>query len=312
MTKSDSLWANNRLRLIVAGDCNINCFYCHNEGQSKTFGRLSHELFMRVRELLACNQTKLDSVTFSGGEPLLHPGLDGFIEGVASFAARRTLVTNGLLLTPERLVALRNAGITKIRLGVDSLRHPRWRPSLGKFPRVSIQDIIRTLAEGRVNYELNVVLTTFNASEIPVLLQFCGENRISAKFFEHVKVHSFGTKSVKGLIEPQPLVPFEHFNSGMRSVFPSARSAISEDMGPANYIYDCGSFAIRYCRYLCPFGLCYKTGTRIDPFGFVYTCMAGDGRYKIDSSETLQRSAESVLASMREGCGLARRMSKAA
>jgi molybdenum cofactor biosynthesis enzyme MoaA len=312
MMNADSLWANNRLRLIVAGDCNINCFYCHNEGQPKTNGRLSDGLFSRVRELLASQQTHLDSVTFSGGEPLLHPGLDRFIEELVPFSSKRTLVTNGLLLTPERITRLTDAGITKIRLGVDSLRQDKSRPSSGHFPRVSIQRLMDALVKARATYELNVVLTTFNAPEIPDILKFCRDNRISAKFFEHVKVHSFGTTSGKGLIEPQPLVPFETFDAAMSSVFPAAHSSISEDMGPANQIYTCEGLCIRYCRFLCPFGLCFKTGTRVDPFGFVYTCMAGDGRYRIDSHEPLQRSIETILASAREGCSLARRLSKAA
>jgi MoaA/NifB/PqqE/SkfB family radical SAM enzyme len=309
---SDSIWANNRLRLIVAGDCNIKCFYCHNEGQPKTSRRLSNDLFARVRELLGYQQTKLDSVTFSGGEPLLHPGLEHFIACLSHFTSKTTLVTNGLLLTPQRLSTLKTAGLTKIRLGVDSLRQNTSRPSPGAFPPGSIRGTIRMLLQSSVRFELNVVLTKFNAPELVELLQFCRDNSVSAKFFEHVKVHSFGSKSGKGYIEPQPLVPFEIFAAAMSSVFPPAASEISDDMGPANYIYNCGSFSIRYCRYLCPFGLCYKTGTRIDPGGFVYTCMAGDGRYRIDPAEPLYQSAETIIASRREGCDLARRAFKAA
>lgn len=310
--KSDSLWANNRLRLIVAGDCNINCYYCHNEGQPKTHVQLSDPLFARVCDLLAHQQSKLDSVTFSGGEPLLHPKLHRFIEAMVPFSTKRTLVTNGILLSAERLSALARAGITKIRIGVDSLRHSKSRPSLGSMPSNSIQQTIRMLLESPMRFELNVVLTTFNASELVDLLQFCKEHTISAKFFEHVKVHSFGSTSVKGQIEPQPLVPFETFDAAVSSVFPSVTSTISDDMGPANYIYNCGSLAIRYCRYLCPFGLCYKTGTRIDPSGFVYTCMAGDGKYRLDPLDALDRSISAILAAKREGCSIASRQPKAA
>ena len=80
-----SLWANDRLRLILTGKCNINCFYCHNEGQPKSNNFFPADLFARVIELLASKQSHLDSVTFSGGEPLLHPLLEKFIAEVVPF-----------------------------------------------------------------------------------------------------------------------------------------------------------------------------------------------------------------------------------
>ena len=90
------------------------------------------------------------------------------------------------------------------------------------------------------------------------LLRFCGNNSISAKFFEHVRVHSVGGSLAHGVLEPEPLLTFAAFDSAMARVFPSVRREISADMGQANYVYDCGGLSIRYCRYLCPFGLLWR------------------------------------------------------
>ena len=50
-----SIWANNRARIIVTGECNINCFYCHNEGQPKNRKYISDDLTNRIIELMDAN-----------------------------------------------------------------------------------------------------------------------------------------------------------------------------------------------------------------------------------------------------------------
>lgn len=60
------IWANNRLRLLITDECNINCFYCHNEGQAKGHQYLPDGLFNRIIELVTTNNCDLQAVTFSG------------------------------------------------------------------------------------------------------------------------------------------------------------------------------------------------------------------------------------------------------
>jgi GTP 3',8-cyclase len=297
-----NIWANNRLRLIVTGKCNINCFYCHNEGQPKSTGFFPSDLFARVVGLLSETKSHLDSVTFSGGEPLLHPMLENFIAGVAPFSDQRTLVTNGLLLTPDRISRLVAAGVSKIRLGVDSLQQSKSRPSSDVFPDVCIQTVIHSLFNAKVKFELNVVLTQFNAGEIGGIVKFCDDHRVSVKFFEHIQSRRAGILKGSRTFEPKPYVGFEDFESKVRSTLSGVTFHTSQDFGGANLVCECDGYFIRYCRYLCPFGLCYRTGTRIDSNGFVYTCMEEDGRFKISSKEPLTQSESTILAAKAEGC----------
>ena len=93
------LWANNRIRFVLTAECNINCFYCHNEGQPKSQKYFSESLYNHIIKILQEQEEPLNSVTFTGGEPLLHPKLEKFISQVSPFTTSRTLVTNGLLLS---------------------------------------------------------------------------------------------------------------------------------------------------------------------------------------------------------------------
>lgn len=296
------LWSNHKLRLVVTNQCNLNCFYCHNEGQPKSNTFLSVELFEHLLRVIHRQSEGLEIVTFSGGEPLLHENLEHFVRSLQSVTRQRTVVTNGLLLDKPRLASLRAAGVTKFRIGVDSLIRSHSRPS-SAFPKTrSIHEILELLRSEQMRYELNVVLTEFNRNELPELVRFCRDNQVSAKFFEHVKAMSVRSAAGVTRAEAQPYVPLAEFESALRRVLPDAKHSPPGVFNGANEFYDCGSFSIRYCRFLCSYGLCHLTGTRIDPRGFVYACLVGNGHFQISTEQSVQESARIIEEAVAAGC----------
>jgi cyclic pyranopterin phosphate synthase len=296
------LWANNRLRLVVTNECNLSCFYCHNEGQPKSSDFLSFDLFAQILRLIGSGSRDLDKVTFSGGEPLLHPRLESFVRELSPMARFGTIVTNGLLLDERRLNSLRMAGVTKFRIGADSLTRHRSRPS-AVFPNgTSIHQTIELLERTSTPFELNVVLTEFNRSEIPEIVRFCRDHKVSAKFFEHVRASFVCSEFAVLDAEAEPRVPFSEFSLILSSVMPTAIQPSEDVFDGANELYNFDGFSIRYCRYLCPYGLCHLTGTRIDPRGFVYACLVGNGRFRIFPDQTTAESATTIAQAVDWGC----------
>lgn len=106
-----------------------------------------------------------------------------------------------------------DAGMTKIRLGVDSLRRERSRPSGGLFPIRNVIDVIDMCRSFNINVELNIVLTKYNLAEIIDLLNFCMVRKLSAKVFEHVEVEVFGSSGAQASIMSRPVVSFEQFSA---------------------------------------------------------------------------------------------------
>lgn len=295
-------WANHKLRLIVTSQCNLNCFYCHNEGQPKATDFLSDDLFRHLLRVVRQRSDGLDIVTFSGGEPLLHQKLEHFIQSLKPVTRHRTVVTNGFLLDARRLASLRDSGVTKFRIGVDSLAQPNSRPSALFSQNRSIHEVLGLLQSEQMPYEINVVLTEFNRRELPELFRFCRDHQVSAKFFEHVKATSVPSKAGVTKAEVQPYVPFSEFESVLRLVLPAAVHSLPGVFDGANELYDCSKFSIRYCRYLCVYGLCHLTGTRIDPRGFAYACLVGNGRFRISSNQTAEESARIIEDAVGHGC----------
>ena len=125
--------------------CNFKCFYCiHStrdeaDGEFRALGhRMQHmdEGFYEkiIRELKEFPQDGIKRIVFSGlGEPLMNPRLPDYVRMVveAGIAGRVEIITNGLLLTPEKSRALVAAGITNINISVQGLDAAGYEETCG-------------------------------------------------------------------------------------------------------------------------------------------------------------------------------------
>ena len=125
--------------------CNFKCFYCiHStrdeaDGEFRALGhRMQHmdEGFYEkiIRELKEFPQDGIKRIVFSGlGEPLMNPRLPEYVRMVveAGIAGRVEIITNGLLLTPEKSRALVAAGITNINISVQGLDAAGYEETCG-------------------------------------------------------------------------------------------------------------------------------------------------------------------------------------
>ena len=97
--------------------CNLSCTYC-NEYDKVSSPVPAVEMLRRI-DLLAALGTGI--ITFSGGEPLLHLDLDELIRRIRSHGVIATLITNGYLLTPERIQRLNRAGLEHLQISIDNV-----------------------------------------------------------------------------------------------------------------------------------------------------------------------------------------------
>jgi MoaA/NifB/PqqE/SkfB family radical SAM enzyme len=103
--------------IIPMRRCNLSCAYC-NEYDKVSDPVPTAEMLRRV-EMLAKLGTGI--ITISGGEPLLHPELDQIIRAIRSHGAIATIITNGYLLTPERIERLNRAGLEHLQISIDNV-----------------------------------------------------------------------------------------------------------------------------------------------------------------------------------------------
>lgn len=104
--------------LIPVRRCNLSCAYC-NEFDKVSNPVPTAEMLRRI-DLLAALGTEI--ITFSGGEPLLHPDLDELIRHVRNHHRITTLITNGYLLSPERIQRMNRAGLEHLQISIDNVQ----------------------------------------------------------------------------------------------------------------------------------------------------------------------------------------------
>src|SRR5436305_12817989 len=92
--------------------CNLACKYC-NEYDDFSPPVLTEDMLERIDRLAALG---LGVLTFSGGEPLLHPDLDLLIRRVRGRGMMAGVITNGFLLNEERIGRFNAAGLDYLQI----------------------------------------------------------------------------------------------------------------------------------------------------------------------------------------------------
>src|SRR5580698_1394185 len=82
-------------QVVVTRRCNLACGYC-NEYDDFSPPVPTNDLLARIDHLA---KLKTASITFTGGEPLLHPELDRLIAAARAHGMIVTIITNGFRLT---------------------------------------------------------------------------------------------------------------------------------------------------------------------------------------------------------------------
>ena len=98
--------------IIPIRRCNLSCTYC-NEFDNFSQPVPTEEMLRRIDHLRRLRTT---IITISGGEPLLHPDLDEIIRRIRKHTILAGLITNGYLLTPERIKRLNHAGLDHLQI----------------------------------------------------------------------------------------------------------------------------------------------------------------------------------------------------
>jgi MoaA/NifB/PqqE/SkfB family radical SAM enzyme len=97
--------------------CNLACTYC-NEFDDFSKPVPLDEMLRRIDHLADLGTS---IISFSGGEPLLHPDLDAQIARIRKRGALAGMITNGFLLNAKRIQELNQAGLEHMQISIDNV-----------------------------------------------------------------------------------------------------------------------------------------------------------------------------------------------
>ena len=105
-------------------------------------------------------------LSFSGGEPMVHPLFFKMVEYVCARGGQLKIETNGHHLTAENCAQLAKLGVKAVQVSLDGASRPTFNRIrvLGEFARAI--DGVRNLHAAAVPIEINFSPTRFNVQEI--------------------------------------------------------------------------------------------------------------------------------------------------
>jgi MoaA/NifB/PqqE/SkfB family radical SAM enzyme len=161
-TASEALAAPLYVAWQITNECNLACLHCIEEsGPGKAFpDELDREQALHVVDELMANQVPY--LSFSGGEPMLHPHFFEMVGRVTSRGAQLKIETNGHYLDPENCRSLKALGVKAVQVSLDgatSATFGRMRVR-GDFDKTL--DGIRNLRAAGVPVEINFSPASFN------------------------------------------------------------------------------------------------------------------------------------------------------
>ncbi|MFW0795948.1 GTP 3',8-cyclase MoaA [Gordonia sp. CPCC 205515] len=179
------------LRVSVTDRCNLRCTYCMPE---EGLDWLPTEQALTTAELVrvlrvAVDELGVETIRFTGGEPLLRRDLEELIAAVAALPSRPeiAMTTNGLGLT-RRIDGLVAAGLDRINVSLDTVNPARFAEITR---RDRLDDVIAGLAAARraglSRIKVNAVLPARDdLPRLPDLLRFCLEHGYELRVIEQM------------------------------------------------------------------------------------------------------------------------------
>lgn len=176
------------LRLSLTERCTLKCAYCRaDEGNCPKKAELSGDEFLRIVRAFAGIGVK--KVRLTGGEPMLRRDLLSIISGIRAIPQIQeiTMTTNGQHL-PGMSRALKEAGLNRLNISLDSLKPARYKAITGGG---SLEKVLTGIAESRATgftpVKLNVVLLRgVNDDETGDFIVLTREEDVHVRFIEYM------------------------------------------------------------------------------------------------------------------------------
>lgn len=171
------------LRVSVTQRCNLNCFYCHKEGELSPSTEMT---FNEIARLVAiASSLGMKKLKITGGEPLLREDIVEVVRTCSPFMNEISLTTNGILLG-EKASDLRQAGLDRVNISLDTVDRETYRRITGVDRLDDIMEGIERAGEvGLTPLKLNMVLMKgINEEQVEGMIEMAGEKGVILQIIE--------------------------------------------------------------------------------------------------------------------------------
>lgn len=178
------------LRVSLTSACNYACTYCVPDGKRLVAAQdeLSADSLVRGVAYLI-EAAGIERLRITGGEPLVTPKLEAFLQGVAGLGLEDiSLTTNGQLLA-RKLPVLLASGIRRLNVSLDTLDPSAFRSIARGGDLATVLDGMQQASAAGMRIKVNMVpLRGQNLDQVMPLLDYCLERGYELRFIELMRM----------------------------------------------------------------------------------------------------------------------------
>src|SRR5271167_2001544 len=227
--------------------CNLSCTYC-NEYDDFSKPVPTDRMKQRIDHLARLGTS---IITFSGGEPLLHPELDELIAHIRKYPVIAAIITNGYLLTADRIQRLNRAGLDHLQISIDNV----MPDEVSKKSLKVLDKKLQLLAE-HADFHVNINSVVGSGIHYPQDALTIGKRAIELGFTSTIGIIHDGSGQLQPLGEEERRIYHEMKSMEKRSF--TRINAFQDNIAQglpnewrcragARYLYICEDGLVHYC-----------------------------------------------------------------
>jgi len=265
------------LRVTILPQCNLRCIYCNPTGVfQKAILLDDEEILSIVKAAVACGITR---VHWTGGEPCIRDVVSLFRKSRDLGIIQQIMTTNGSLRLDE-IRAMKEAGLDRVNISLDSLDYKRNKEITGKdYFKTTIKWIKTSCETFDLATKMNVVSMSSNLKEIPDFIKFAQkfDGKLLLKFIELCPNNPafYGDEIWRYLVSKQDII-------NELSIVGMLRLSNGLGDNPNAEYYLVGNTGVKVIlitmlsyNFKCGLASCRKM--RISPYGLVGSCIQQKG-----------------------------------
>jgi GTP 3',8-cyclase len=184
-----------KLRISITDRCNMRCVYCMPNGNTEWIEQnniLTYDEIVKLATILA--RLGIDKIRVTGGEPLVRPKVEDLIKTLSHIDEIKaiSMTTNGLLLR-DKVMQLRDAGLSSINVSLDTFKEDRFKAITGIRGLDKVMNAIRVADDAGLKIKINtVIMRGWNDDEIADFARFARFTGYTVRFIEFMPLDGSG------------------------------------------------------------------------------------------------------------------------
>ena len=153
---------------------------------------LTYDEIVKLATILA--RLGIEKIRVTGGEPLVRPKVEDLIKTLSNIDEIKgiSMTTNGLLLR-DKVMQLRDAGLSSINVSLDTFKEDRFKAITGIRGLTKIMNAIRAADDAGLKIKINtVIMRGWNDDEIADFARFARFTGYTVRFIEFMPLDGSG------------------------------------------------------------------------------------------------------------------------